>query len=131
MKKYYQLQKMIAVTIVCIACALPFNTYAQDSVTGKKFKTLIYDPNVDKASTTITFDENNALLIDMYEGFGVYAPLGPAFVSFFSAPKYNKEDDLVLLMSGVVVADFLSGIGISLQNFQFAGIFMFFGYGIT
>ena len=130
MKKYYQLQGLMAVAIICIVCVIPISANAQNSVTGKEFKTLIYAPNIEKATTTITFDENLTLLIDMYEGFGVYAPLGPTVVGFFSAPKYNKVDDLVLLISGVVVADFLSGIGISLQNFQYAGIFAFFGYVI-
>ena len=131
MKRYYQWQGLIAVIIICVVCVIPMSAHAQNSVTGKEFKTLIYAPNIEKASTIITFDASLTLLIDVYEGFGVYAPLGPTFVGFFSAPKYNKEDDLVLLISGVVVADFLSGIGISLENFQYAGIFAFFGYVIT
>ena len=98
------------------------------SVVGKKFKAFIYSPDADKVSISITFEENRTLLIDVYDGFGVYVPAGPAFAGIFSAPRYKNEDNLFLLLSGVLVTDFLSGVGVSLVNFEYAGTFVVFGY---
>jgi len=67
----------------------------------------------------------------VYDGFGVYVPAGPAFAGIFSAPRYQKEDNLFLILSGVLVTDFLSGVGVSLVNFEFAGTFVVFGYTDT
>ena len=50
------------------------------------------------------------------------------FAGIFSAPHYKKQDNLILLLSGVMVADFLGGVGVSLVNFEFAGTFVVFGY---
>jgi hypothetical protein len=105
--------------------------YAQDgdgSVSGKKFKAFIYSPQADKVSISITFQENLTLLIDVYDGFGGYIPAGPAFAGIFSAPHYKKEDNLFLLLSGIMVKDFLGGVGVSLVNLEFDGPFVFFGY---
>jgi len=134
MTLFYRINKSAAFFIFCILFLMCSAAYAQEgdgSVAGKKYKAFIYSPEADKVSITITFQENLTLLIDVYDGFGVYVPAGPAFAAIFSAPRYNKEDNLFLILSGVVVTDFLSGAGVSLVNFEYAGTFVVFGYTDT
>jgi len=134
MTPFYKTSKIVTLFVFCMLLLMCRAAYAQEgdgSVAGKKYKAFIYSPEADKVSITITFQENLTLLIDVYDGFGVYVPAGPAFAAIFSAPRYNKEDNLFLILSGVVVTDFLSGVGVSLVNFEFAGTFVVFGYTDT
>jgi hypothetical protein len=131
MAAFYKINKIAALFVFCILLLMCRAAYAQDgnsSVSGKKFKAFIYSPQADKVSISITFQENLTMLIDVYDGFGAYVPAGPAFAGIFSAPHYKKEDNLLLLLSGIMMMDFLGGAGVSLVNFEFAGTFVFFGY---
>jgi hypothetical protein len=134
MKPFFRINKKAMVVFAFMLLLMNSSAGAADedgSVVGKKFKAFIYSPQADKVSISITFQENLTLLIDVYDGFGVYVPAGPAFAGIFSAPRYQKEDNLLLLLSGVRVTDFLGGVGVSLVNFEFAGTFVVFGYTDT
>jgi len=134
MSPFYKISKIVTLFAFCMLLLISSAAYAQKgdgSIAGKKYKAFIYSSKADKVSITITFKENLTLLIDVYDGFGVYVPAGPAFAAIFSAPLYNKKDNLFLLLSGVVVTDFLSGVGMSLINSEFAGAFVLFGYTDT
>jgi hypothetical protein len=131
MKAFFRINKKVMVGLAFMLLLLYGSAGAADgdgSIAGKKFKAFIYSPDADKVSISITFAENRTLLIDVYDGFGVYVPAGPAFAGIFSAPRYKQQDNLLLLLSGVLVTDFLSGVGVSLVNFEFAGTFVVFGY---
>jgi hypothetical protein len=97
-------------------------------VSGKTFKTFIYSHRIEESSTSISFETNGTLLIDIYEGFGLYQSGGNFFVGSFWAPKFNDKEDLSLFLSGVVVTDFLSGMGIAFREYKFHDIFLFLGY---
>jgi hypothetical protein len=134
MEHFFRINKKLMVVFAFMLLLMNSSAGAADedgSVAGKKFKAFIYSSQADKVSISITFQENLTLLIDVYDGFGVYVPAGPAFAGIFSAPHYQKEDNLLLLLSGVLVTDFLSGVGVSLVNFEFAGTFVVFGYTET
>jgi len=134
MKPFFRINKKAVVVFAFMLLVINSSAGAADedgSVVGKKFKAFIYSPEADKVSISITFAENRTLLIDVYDGFGVYVPAGPAFAGIFSAPRYQKEDNLFLILSGVLVTDFLSGVGVSLVNFEFAGTFVVLGYTDT
>jgi hypothetical protein len=131
MTPFYKTSKIVTLFVFCMLLLMCRAAYAQDgnsSVSGKKFKAFIYSPQADKVSISITFQENLTMLIDVYDGFGAYVPVGPAFAGIFSAPHYKQQDNLLLFLSGIMVMDFLGGAGVSLVNFEFAGIFVFFGY---
>ena len=134
MNPFFRINKKALIVFALMLLVINSSAGAADedgSVVGKKFKAFIYSPEADKVSISITFAENRTLLIDVYDGFGVYVPAGPAFAGIFSAPRYIKEDNLFLILSGVLVTDFLSGVGVSLINFEFAGTFVVFGYTDT
>jgi len=108
---------------------------AQDnSVSGRSFTAFFYSAAFPDPSTIVTFEENGILLIDSFEGFGLYLPLGNSFTAIFSAPNYTNEtdpddqDNLFLVMTGVVVSDFLSGGGVAFVNGRFFQFFIFSGY---
>ena len=86
MRAQQRFSKVICTVLIFCILFASGSSFADNGVTGKQFKTFIYSPYSDAASTTITFRENFALLIDMYEGFGIYTPVGASFVAFFSAP---------------------------------------------
>jgi hypothetical protein len=134
MKLFFRTSKKALIGIAFMLLLMNSSAEAADgdgSVAGKTFKAFIYSPQADKVSISITFEENQTLLIDEYDGFGVYVPAGPAFAGFFSAPRYKNEDNLFLILSGILVTDFLSGVGVSLVNFEYAGAFVVFGYTET
>ena len=134
MNPFFRINKKALIVFALMLLVINSSAGAADedgSVVGKKFKAFIYSPEADKVSISITFAENRTLLIDVYDGFGVYVPAGPAFAGIFSAPRYKKEDNLFLILSGVLVTDFLSGVGVSLINFEFAGTFVVLGYTDT
>ena len=134
MNPFFRINKKALIVFALMLLVINSSAGAADedgSVVGKKFKAFIYSPEADKVSISITFAENRTLLIDVYDGFGVYVPAGPAFAGIFSAPRYQKEDNLFLILSGVLVTDFLSGVGVSLVNFEFAGTFVVLGYTDT
>jgi len=98
------------------------------TVPGRSFNTFIYSDLVTEPSTVITFEPNGTLLMDIYEGVGLYLALGGAFAGVYWAPNYDAQDDLVLLLTGAVVTDFIGGIGVALNEYRFSEIFFYFGY---
>jgi len=98
----------------------------QISFIGARYDIFLY--NSDVGSTVISFEENMSLVIDAYDGFGLYLPIGPIFLGLYWAPNYHDEDDLILFFDGLVLADFIFGWGLALPNYTYKGIFLFFGY---
>jgi len=129
MKLIRGLQKPVVACMLCAVVLLPAIGHAQeDPIVGNRFKVFIYSDSVDDASMTITFNSNLTLLIDAYDGFGVYVPMGTMFAGAFWAPNFYETEDLVLLTTGVVVSDFLSGMGIAFRDQEFYELFFFSGY---
>jgi hypothetical protein len=134
MKRLCRIHTKALIALTALLLVMNSSAGAADgdgSIAGKKFKAFIYSSDADKVSISITFQENLTLLIDVYDGFGAYVPAGPAFAGIFSAPHYKKQDNLFLFLSGVMVADFLGGVGVSLVNFEYTGTFLVFGYTET
>ncbi|MCP4716482.1 MAG: hypothetical protein GY868_15280 [Deltaproteobacteria bacterium] len=108
------------------------------AISGNNYNVFFYsDTDLgDIVSTDFTFETNGTLLIDAFDGFGIYLPAGPAFSGIFSAPQYDATDktigsyshDLFLVISGVAAADFIGGACIALVDYQFSEVFFFFGY---
>jgi hypothetical protein len=69
-----------------------------------------------------------SLIIDVYDGFGLYMPLGTLFAGLYWAPNYKNKDDLFLIMNGLVVSDYIGGWGLIAHDYRFTGMFLFFGY---
>ena len=46
----------------------------------------------------------------------------------FWAPNFNDKEDLSLFLSGVVVTDFLSGMGVAFREYKVHEVFLFLGY---
>jgi hypothetical protein len=96
-----------------------------ETLMGMKYAIYLY--NADVGSTGISFEENLSLIVDAYDGFGIYLPIGTFFTAFYWAPNYNKEKDLLLIFNGAVLADFIYGWGLFLPNYSLTSIFLFFG----
>jgi hypothetical protein len=117
----------VIITVSIFAMAMSGHTYEikPDALMGMKYNIYLY--NADIGSTSISFDENFSLIVSAYDGFGIYLPIGSIFSAFYWAPNYNKEKDLLLIFNGAVFADFISGWGLFLPNYNLTSLFLFFG----
>jgi hypothetical protein len=95
------------------------------AITGTKYA--IYLFNAEVGSMEVSFEENFSFMVDTYDGFGLYLPIGSLFTAFYWAPNYDREKDLLLIFNGLVVGDFIGGWGIALPNFNPSTIFLFLG----
>jgi len=100
-----------------------------NSFAGMQFDIYLY--NTDVASANMSFEANLSMFIDAYDGFGLYLPLGTAFVAWYWSPNYNKTNDLFLLMNGMVIADYIWGWGLSFPKYQLTSAFFFSGYAVV
>jgi hypothetical protein len=121
-------------TIICttllLLCVLPRLASAQrdlgNEFAGRQYTIYLY--NTDEGKAIMSFEENMSLTIDVYDGFGLYTPLGTLFIASYWAPNYRNKNDLLLIFNGGVISDFIWGWGLALPGFQLTGIFFFFGY---
>jgi len=113
---------LILIPTTVLADYSPENTFV-----GMKYTIYLY--NTEEASTTISFRENMSLLIDVYDGFGLYLPIDNLFIGLYWAPKYQDEYDLFLILNGMIVSEFIVGWGLTFPHYRFKSIFLFFGYG--
>jgi len=127
-----QRKKAAAVGAVLLCCIMMWAAAPAQAagIAGSAYKTFIYSDHAEESSTIISFEENGSLLIEAFEGVGLYVSAGGMFVSNFSAPNYLEKQDLTLFLIGVVVSDFLVGTGITLVDFEFYELFFFFGYAV-
>ena len=117
--------------IISFACMsfMASGAAAADGVSGRKFRTFIYSDLVAESTTVMSFETNGNLLIDVYKGFGLYLPLGSMLTGVFSAPNFNEnQEDLILVIAGIVITDFLYGTGLAFTDNTFREIFFFSGY---
>ncbi len=114
----------------CILLAAPPGSDAQE-VAGKRFNVFLYSQFFTEPATTLTFEQNNVLLIESFTGFGAYIAAGPVFTGFFSAPNSYDSTDLFLVLTGAAAGDFLGGAGMAFRSKQFEELFLFSGYAST
>ena len=130
MKPYRVYLALLVIQLFCLSLFTATPAYADrnpgNSFASKNYAVYLY--NAEEGSTTISFEENLSLVINAYDGFGLYIPIGNLFFALYWAPKYHEEDDLLLIFNGVLVSDFIEGWGVVLPNYKFTGIFLFFGY---
>ena len=93
------------------------------ALTGMQYTIFLY--NLEIGVTNISFEENLSLMLEAYNGFGLYLPLGTMFTGFYWAPNVLDERDRLLLLNGVVLADFIAGWGIDMNT---SNLFFFLGY---
>lgn len=95
------------------------------AIPGMEYTIYLY--NAEIGSMNISFADNLSFMVDTYDGFGLYLPIGSLFTAFYWAPNYVKGKDLLLVFNGVAVADFISGWGLALPNYNLTGVFLFLG----
>jgi hypothetical protein len=88
----------------------------------------IYLFNAQGGSTTLSFENDLLLTVGAHEGVGIYLPAGSIFAAVYWAPKTQEQQDLFLILNGLVLGDFIMGWGFSLPNYQLTNAFLFFGY---
>ena len=88
----------------------------------------IYLFNTQGGSTTLSFENDLLLTVGAHEGVGVYLPAGSIFAAVYWAPKTQEQQDLFLILNGLVLGDVIMGWGLSLPNYQLTNAFLFFGY---
>ena len=126
--------KWLIAQLFILTIMVPSHAYADDgngnggSVIGISYNTYLYASYADDSSIKLSFEENLSLLIDIYEGFGLYLPAANLFFAIYWAPDYSSKKDLTLILSGAVFSDFIAGTGIAIRDYQFHGLFLFFGY---
>jgi len=130
MKRYCRTVNFLVIQLFLLFVLTPMTVDAgynfANSFTGMKYNIYLY--NTEEASTTMSFEENMSLVIDVYDGFGLYLPIGNMFIALYWSPNYSDKNDLFLIFNGMVISDFIAGWGLALPNYQFTGIFFFFGY---
>ena len=97
-----------------------------NALSGSTYTIFVY--NSDIGSSSISFDEDLLFTLEVYEGVGLYMPIGTVFIAGYWAPNFDEESDLFLLFNGVALADFIIGWGLSFPDFQLRGAFLFFGH---
>lgn len=124
--------KCLVIHLLLVSFMLPLHAHADNgddgSVVGNSYNTYLYATYADDSSVEFSFEENLSLLIDIYDGFGVYLPVANLFFATYWAPDYSNKKDLSLVLSGAVISDFIAGSGIAFRDYQFHGLFLFFGY---
>lgn len=132
MNTRYRGLKWLLIQLFITTLMLPVHLYADDgnggSVLGNSYNTYLYATYADDSSVEFSFEENLSLLIDIYDGFGIYLPVANLFFATYWAPDYSNKKDLSLILSGVVISDFIVGSGIAFRDYQFHGFFLFLGY---
>lgn len=130
MNHYCRIVKIFALQLFVLLWVIPAHLHAditpRNSFVGKNYSVYLY--NTEEGSTSISFKENMSLVIDAYDGFGLYLPIANLFTALYWSPNYKDEDDLLLIFNGMVVSDFIEGWGLVLHKYHFTGIFVFFGY---
>lgn len=116
---------IIAVSVFALSTNGHTYEIKPDALKGMEYTIYLY--NSDIGSTRISFGENLSLIVEAYDGFGLYMPIGAFFTAFYWAPNYNKEKDLFLIFNGVALSDFISGWGLFLPNYTLTSLFLFFG----
>jgi hypothetical protein len=102
---------------------------APNFFTGSQYKIFLYGGGIDTPAVTLSFDDSYKLLIDAFDGVGVYLPAGRSFAAVFSTPEYKTTGKTLLLMfSGTVVGDFIVGAGVAALDFALQGSVIFAGY---
>ncbi len=131
--------KYIFMAVVLSVFLTPGQASAQ-SVSGRDFNIFVYSETglINDVSTKIRFETNGTLLIDALDGFGAYLPLGPLFAGFFMVPDFDADDldpysskdpsDLFIVLSGVVLGDFICALNVSFVDMEFSEVFFFYGY---
>ena len=132
MRVYQKAIKLLLIQLFLILLTVPVKGYAENedgiTVVGREYNTYIYATYAEDSSTTITFEENLALLIGAYDGFGLYLPIANLVIAVYWAPDYSNKKDLLLILSGVAISDFIAGGGIAMRDYQYYGLFLFSGY---
>ena len=130
MKRYFRVGGFLVIQLFLLAMLTALPVHADhnfgNTFVGKKYSVYLY--NTEEGSASISFEENMSLVIDVYDGFGLYLPLANLFMAIYWSPNYHEEDDLLLIFNGMVVSDFIEGWGLVLHNYKFTGILLFFGY---
>jgi hypothetical protein len=124
--------KLLLIIFFISILLIPVEGYAQDgaggTVIGKSYNTYLYASFAEDSSIQMSFKENMSLLVDAYDGFGLYLPVANLFFAIYWAPDYDAKKDLTLIITGAVFSDFIAGSGIALRDYQFHGPFLFIGY---
>jgi len=127
---YHRFVNFLLIQLFLLLILMPTTVLAdyspKNTFVGMKYTIYLY--NTEEASTTISFRENMSLLIDAYDGFGLYLPINNIFIALYWVPNYHDNDDLFMIVNGVVVSEFIVGWGVTLPNYRFKSIFLFFGY---
>ena len=130
MKRYFRVVGFLVIQLflLVILTAIPVRAEHNfgNTFTGKRYSVYLY--NTEESSTSISFEENMSLVIDVYDGFGLYLPIANLFTALYWSPNYKDEDDLLLIFNGIVVSAFIEGWGSVLHNYKLTGIMLFFGY---
>ena len=113
----------------CLMMTSPSAALAED-LAGRSYKTFIYSDISDEASINLSFESNGSFLIDAFDGVGLYLDMENIFIAAFSAPNFNEKKDLMLVLSGMTVVDYLTGMGIAFVDNDFHDVFFLFGYAI-
>jgi hypothetical protein len=110
-------------TCVCQAQEAP------NFFTGSQYKIFLYGGSIDTTTITLSFEDNYKLLLDVFDGVGLYVPAGRSFAAVFSTPNYKTTGKtLLLVLSGTAVGDFILGTGIAVLDFSLRGGVLFAGY---
>ena len=82
------------------------------SVSGKVFTITMFLPYAETGTSTLSFFEDGFLQFSAYQGFGLYSTAGNLFYGSYWIPDF-KNQNLVLVFSGIAIGPYLSAIGIA------------------
>jgi hypothetical protein len=76
---------------------------------------LIFSPYTETSTSTLSFLDDGFLQLSAYNGFGLYSTLGNLFWGSYLTPDF-KNQNLLLVFSGVAIGPYLSAIGFTTVN---------------
>ena len=122
-RKILVLAAMLCFVLTVVAGTSHASEIEPNAITGMQHTIFCY--NLEIGSTNISFEENMSFMVEAYNGFGIYLPLGTMFTAFYWAPNVLDQYDRLLLFNGVVLGDFIAGWGIDVNA---SNLFFFLGY---
>jgi hypothetical protein len=103
------------ITIMFFTFGLSITMGAElESVKDKRYEVFFVGSFPGCSATTMTFKaDNNVLLLECMDGYGLYMPILNSFIGYVWAPNYYEGNGILISFIGIELGDFIAATGIA------------------